>query len=184
MFFSNLYNFTFSYLCFSFIFFFFFNDTATTEIYTLSLHDALPIPGLESAEMSTTVVSTSGVPIVVERTMRWDATGYGSHTEKAANGAETTWYFAEGSQGFFHTFLLLANPGSVENHATVRYLVEGGNTVMKSYTLAPTSRLTIDAGAIPELVNRSFGMTVTFPQPAVAERAMYFGSTPLFSGGH
>src|SRR5260221_10650361 len=27
----------------SFLFFFFFNDTATTEIYTLSLHDALPI---------------------------------------------------------------------------------------------------------------------------------------------
>src|SRR6266540_6880794 len=27
-----------------FFFFFFFNDTATTEIYTLSLHDALPIP--------------------------------------------------------------------------------------------------------------------------------------------
>src|SRR5258708_19048048 len=30
----------------AFVFFFFFNDTATTEIYTLSLHDALPIsPG-------------------------------------------------------------------------------------------------------------------------------------------
>src|SRR2546427_7724327 len=29
-------------IAFSFIFFFF-NDTATTEIYTLSLHDALPI---------------------------------------------------------------------------------------------------------------------------------------------
>src|SRR3989442_7790080 len=28
-----------------FPFFFFFNDTATTEIYTLSLHDALPILG-------------------------------------------------------------------------------------------------------------------------------------------
>src|SRR2546423_11007487 len=28
---------------FSLFFFFFFNDTATTEIYTLSLHDALPI---------------------------------------------------------------------------------------------------------------------------------------------
>src|SRR2546429_6073537 len=26
--------------------FFFFNDTATTEIYTLSLHDALPISGM------------------------------------------------------------------------------------------------------------------------------------------
>src|SRR5215208_8365185 len=31
-------------LFFFFFFFFFFNDTATTEIYTLSLHDALPIP--------------------------------------------------------------------------------------------------------------------------------------------
>src|SRR5690349_857883 len=31
---------------FSFFFFFFFNDTATTEIYTLSLHDALPIYSL------------------------------------------------------------------------------------------------------------------------------------------
>src|SRR6266404_9265375 len=30
-------------LCLSFFFLFFFNDTATTEIYTLSLHDALPI---------------------------------------------------------------------------------------------------------------------------------------------
>src|SRR5215211_8422960 len=27
----------------AFFFFFFFNDTATTEIYTLSLHDALPL---------------------------------------------------------------------------------------------------------------------------------------------
>src|SRR6185436_20625621 len=34
--------FFFCYLFFIF-FFFFFNDTATTEIYTLSLHDALPI---------------------------------------------------------------------------------------------------------------------------------------------
>src|SRR5256885_16596522 len=30
-------------------FFFFFNDTATTEIYTLSLHDALPICARRSA---------------------------------------------------------------------------------------------------------------------------------------
>ena len=29
--------------CFVGVCFFFFNDTATTEIYTLSLHDALPI---------------------------------------------------------------------------------------------------------------------------------------------
>ena len=32
-----------SFFLYLFIVFFFFNDTATTEIYTLSLHDALPI---------------------------------------------------------------------------------------------------------------------------------------------
>src|SRR5438552_19200637 len=31
------------FILFFLFFFFFFNDTATTEIYTLSLHDALPI---------------------------------------------------------------------------------------------------------------------------------------------
>src|SRR6266404_9594155 len=31
------------FVAFIFLIFFFFNDTATTEIYTLSLHDALPI---------------------------------------------------------------------------------------------------------------------------------------------
>src|SRR5438034_10798779 len=38
---------------FVFSFFFFFNDTATTEIYTLSLHDALPISNLCDGEGNT-----------------------------------------------------------------------------------------------------------------------------------
>src|SRR2546430_16647738 len=33
-------------------FFFFFNDTATTEIYTLSLHDALPISRVGARRVS------------------------------------------------------------------------------------------------------------------------------------
>src|SRR2546426_12442066 len=39
------------------IFFFFFNDTATTEIYTLSLHDALPI--LAPSEFKTALFECS-----------------------------------------------------------------------------------------------------------------------------
>ena len=35
--------FVFLFFCLFVCWFFFFNDTATTEIYTLSLHDALPI---------------------------------------------------------------------------------------------------------------------------------------------
>src|SRR3712207_9310949 len=39
---------------------FFFNDTATTEIYTLSLHDALPIsPRPDPARNRTVVVATA-----------------------------------------------------------------------------------------------------------------------------
>src|ERR1022692_5340502 len=38
------------------LFFFFFNDTATTEIYTLSLHDALPIYWLRWAALAWLVI--------------------------------------------------------------------------------------------------------------------------------
>src|SRR2546422_7796345 len=40
------------------IFFFFFNDTATTEIYTLSLHDALPISSRSAGERSSASAPT------------------------------------------------------------------------------------------------------------------------------
>src|SRR3712207_9222972 len=39
--------------------FFFFNDTATTEIYTLSLHDALPISGPIQCHLIPSMVDTS-----------------------------------------------------------------------------------------------------------------------------
>src|SRR5687767_15990158 len=41
-------------------FFFFFNDTATTEIYTLSLHDALPI-WIEAQRLDHIAVELGGV---------------------------------------------------------------------------------------------------------------------------
>jgi hypothetical protein len=69
---------------------------------TLRLDD---VEGLESASFSTIVAPRENVPLVVERTMRWDASGYGGHTEKATEGPAATWYFAEGAEGFFRTFL-------------------------------------------------------------------------------
>src|SRR3712207_9510069 len=56
--------------------FFFFNDTATTEIYTLSLHDALPIflgtktspPCIRSSEVMTKRTACSSV--IQKRVMR------------------------------------------------------------------------------------------------------------------
>src|ERR1039457_3457329 len=49
-----------SVMCGLFLFFFFFNDTATTEIYTLSLHDALPIFRAVDTERSTMRPTTYG----------------------------------------------------------------------------------------------------------------------------
>src|SRR3712207_8008469 len=46
------------------IYFFFFNDTATTEIYTLSLHDALPISQVADALVDR--LAPRGVIVVVE----------------------------------------------------------------------------------------------------------------------
>src|SRR2546427_4443414 len=49
---------------FLFSFFFFFNDTATTEIYTLSLHDALPIFGIAAL---VTLAIVAAAPVAAGR---------------------------------------------------------------------------------------------------------------------
>src|SRR5215831_20426327 len=55
-FFSSLSAFFFTFL----FFFFFFNDTATTEIYTLSLHDALPLSKRQRVPLMRPVSHTQG----------------------------------------------------------------------------------------------------------------------------
>src|ERR1035437_4267353 len=52
-----------------FFFFFFCNDTATTEIYTLSLHDALPIYASGEATASGYVASPGGSTVTVQVTV-------------------------------------------------------------------------------------------------------------------
>src|SRR5258708_30713524 len=61
-----------------FSFFFFFNDTATTEIYTLSLHDALPIfikPDLESFRVSAKRGDEIGLQFRHESALKFQAVG-------------------------------------------------------------------------------------------------------------
>src|SRR5215475_6062146 len=62
-------------LClFLIVFFFFFNDTATTEIYTLSLHDALPIPWLLSSAGYAVWLDTAGAGVEFELGHEWMGT--------------------------------------------------------------------------------------------------------------
>src|SRR6266536_4501866 len=73
------------------LFFFFFNDTATTEIYTLSLHDALPIsPGLVAAP---DWAAAAGVDVAAAVAGAWAAAGatvVGADCTGAAAGGTAT----------------------------------------------------------------------------------------------
>ncbi|MPZ17085.1 MAG: hypothetical protein GEV06_04095 [Luteitalea sp.] len=142
------------------------------------------IPGLESTAVSTIVTSTDAVPLIVERTMFWDAARYGGHSTGAVNSASTRWWFAEGFQGAFETFLLLANGNDNPASVTLSFLLDGGEVVTRDVALPPLARRTIYAGDIPELVGRAFSIEVASDAPIAAERAMYFGVNRFWDGGH
>jgi hypothetical protein len=148
---------------------------------TIHLDD---VPGLEGTSVSTQVDGPVGAPLVVERLMSWDATGYGGHLGSAVDAPRRQWYFAEGAQGFFSTFFLIANSGTEEATVKMTFLVEQGAGVGHTMTVPPGSRRTFYAGDLPGLVNRSFATVIESDLPVVAERAMYFGDSPFWFGGH
>src|SRR5258705_13099544 len=74
----------------AYAFFFFFNDTATTEIYTLSLHDALPIllPAELFRSFRTTVVT--GCSLLFPASSRWRSSKVPSATPPTGRSEEHT----------------------------------------------------------------------------------------------
>ena len=66
------------------------------------------------------------------------------------------------------------------------FLREGEAPVVKTMTVGAQSRLTVYAGDVPELANRSFAIQLDATQAVIAERSMYFGATATrgWSGGH
>jgi subtilisin-like proprotein convertase family protein len=132
---------------------------------------------------STVVHSTDGVPLAAERTMIWDVNGYGGHGATSVAPA-TRWLFAEGSQGFFDTYVLLANDNATATDVTVRFLLESGGVVNVPITIPGKTRHTMYAGDVVALRSQSFGIDVTSVLPIIAERAMYLPGARLFEGGH
>jgi hypothetical protein len=152
-------------------------------IAAYSLHQQRVDDIVPGAAVSTVVRSMGAQPLAIERTMIWDERGYGGHGGTAASPAYR-WLFAEGSQGFFNTFILLANAGATESVVTMNFLLEGGGVVIYGITVPPGTRRTVFAGDVPGLVNQSFGLDLTATQPILAERAMYLPGARLFEGGH
>src|SRR5256885_12539947 len=69
--------------------FFFFNDTATTEIYTLSLHDALPIYGAQRGAEQRAAQHAPGHGAHARAQLRIvGAVGAAAHRERAGQRSE------------------------------------------------------------------------------------------------
>lgn len=144
--------------------------------------------GLTTAEFSTVITSTQ--PIVADRTMTWDATGYGSHAETSVGRPLTQWFLAEGATiNGFDLFYLIQNPNDTAAAVQVRYLRGApAAPIVRTYTIQPRSRFNIWVNTeAPELdeAEVSASITVTNGVPVIVERAMYRpvqGQT--FGAGH
>src|SRR5689334_25446022 len=68
--------------------FFFFNDTATTEIYTLSLHDALPISARVASIMENTNLSKQQQVSEIMRQMLTQAQTAGQYLSLSKHRSE------------------------------------------------------------------------------------------------
>jgi hypothetical protein len=136
--------------------------------------------------VSTVITVPGGLPLAVERSMFWDqAAHYGGHGGTAVQEPAPTWYFAEGSQGFFDTWVLLANPNDTPTDVTVTFLREVEPPFPVTVTVPANARETIFAGLYPEVQNRSFSIEVEGSAPIIAERAMYWdGQGRQWNGGH
>jgi hypothetical protein len=142
------------------------------------------VPGLSRAALSTIV--TSDVPIVAERAMYLNSTDRVWEAGAASGGAiapATSWSFAEGATGFFHTYLLLGNPAASEATVTVSYQFPNATMLTKTYVVPPQSRRTVDVNLDdPQLTATAVAMSVTSTVPIVAERSMWWEGYPWTEG--
>jgi hypothetical protein len=148
---------------------------------TIRLND---IPDLANTGVSTVVETTDGSTLAVERLMSWDASAYGGHLGTAVPRPRPRWLFAEGAQGFFNTYFLLANSGAEAASVRLTFLLEQGPPMTQTISVPAGTRRTLYAGDLPALADRSFATVIEADQPIVAERAMYFSDSRLWAGGH
>ena len=150
--------------------------------------DPKAVLGPGTAEFSTTVDSAG--PVLVDRTMSWDATGYGSHLESALLAPALTWYLAEGAtHSGFDLFYLLQNPDVTRTaEVEVTFLrPQGQAPLVRAYTVGPHTRFNIWVDTIPELGNTDVSavLRATNGVPIIVERAMYLSRDGRpFDAGH
>jgi hypothetical protein len=144
------------------------------------------VAGLEAASFSTVV--ESDVEIAVDRSMFWDRNIYGSHAETSVAAPGTTWYLAEGATGGpFDVFYLIQNPDlSRSADIRIRFLLPSAPPIIRTYTVAPGQRFTLNIDQIPGLENTDVSAAIESENgvPVIVERSMYVTRNELWSGAH
>lgn len=149
--------------------------------------DVQDVPGMEAAEFSTIIEATD--TIVADRTMSWDASGYGGHTETAIAAPAMRWYLAEGAtHSGFQLYYLVQNPGSTDADLQVTYLrPPPAAPLIRVHTIPAHSRANIYVNAEdPALASTDVSaiLDVTNAVPVIVERAMYLDTGgQLFGSG-
>jgi hypothetical protein len=151
--------------------------------------DAKRVPGLAPAPGFSTVIE-SNVPVVAERTMSWDRTGYGAHSEVAIEAPAQTWYVAEGSTlNGLQLYYLIANPNERAVNVEVTYLRPAPLApLVRVYPMEPLSRRTIwvngeDAGLAAVDIS-GIVSSLDAASPIIVERAMYLDAADqLYAAG-
>jgi alpha-tubulin suppressor-like RCC1 family protein len=142
-------------------------------------------PGLASTDVSGIVSSLSpSRPIIVERALYLDAQGVffkAGHDAAGVTEPSTDWFLAEGATGpAFDEYVLVANPNATSAELDVTYLLTGGGTLVRHYTVSATSRRTIwvngeQGGGISLAIGSvSTRVHVTNGIPVIVERAMWW----------
>ncbi len=96
------------------------------------------------------------------------------------------WYLAEGATGsFFEEEILVGNPNTTAADITITFLRPGLSTVVRQFTMAPTSRVSVRVNGIPGLEDTAVSAVVecTNTLDIVVERSMYFRDGAKV-GGH
>jgi hypothetical protein len=162
-----------------------FQHTVTVPAMTRATVDPKAVMPAGTHEFSTVIAATQH--LVADRTMKWDATGYGSHAETSLPAPATTWYLAEGAtHSGFDLFYLLQNPNDAAARATVTFLLPApAQPVVKTYDLGPKSRTNIWVDLVEGLGNTDVSARIDADQPIIVERAMYLNREGrLFGAGH
>ena len=128
---------------------------------------------------------TSNLGIIAERPMYFNYKNAwtGGHDVIGATSPSTKWYFAEGTtRDGFDEWLCLLNPGDTLAQATIKYMLETGETKTMEADVPSASRITID---VPGFLGRGHDVSVFISStlPVVAERPMYFDYVGI-TGGH